>query len=102
MPNRLAGSTSPYLLQHQDNPVDWRPWGDEAFAVARERDLPVCPCELLGARAAREGPRNPGLRPTAGEARWNPVVVSRRAGPRRGVPRSFGPGEQAREDGRAW
>ena len=35
-PARLA-----YLLQHQDNPVDWRPWGDEAFAEARERDVPV-------------------------------------------------------------
>jgi uncharacterized protein YyaL (SSP411 family) len=41
MPNRLAGSTSPYLLQHQDNPVDWQPWGDEAFAEARSRDVPV-------------------------------------------------------------
>ena len=30
--NRLAGSTSPYLLQHADNPVDWYPWGEEAFA----------------------------------------------------------------------
>jgi uncharacterized protein YyaL (SSP411 family) len=39
--NRLAGSTSPYLLQHKDNPVDWQPWGDEAFAEARERDVPV-------------------------------------------------------------
>jgi uncharacterized protein YyaL (SSP411 family) len=41
MPNRLAGATSPYLLQHQDNPVDWREWGEEAFAEARERDVPV-------------------------------------------------------------
>jgi uncharacterized protein YyaL (SSP411 family) len=41
MANRLAESTSPYLLQHADNPVDWRPWGEEAFAVARERDVPV-------------------------------------------------------------
>ena len=41
MPNRLAGATSPYLLQHQDNPVDWREWGDEAFAEARRRDVPV-------------------------------------------------------------
>ena len=32
MPNRLAHETSPYLLQHADNPVDWRPWGEEAFA----------------------------------------------------------------------
>ena len=41
MPNQLAGSTSPYLLQHQDNPVDWRPWSDEAFEEARRRDVPV-------------------------------------------------------------
>ena len=41
MANRLAGSTSPYLLQHQDNPVDWREWGPEAFTEARERDVPV-------------------------------------------------------------
>ena len=39
--NRLAGETSPYLQQHRDNPVDWYPWGDEAFAAARERDVPV-------------------------------------------------------------
>ena len=41
MPNRLAGETSPYLLQHADNPVDWYPWGDEAFARARDEDKPV-------------------------------------------------------------
>jgi uncharacterized protein YyaL (SSP411 family) len=41
MANRLAGATSPYLLQHQDNPVDWWPWSDEAFAEARRRDVPV-------------------------------------------------------------
>ena len=41
MPNRLAASTSPYLLQHRDNPVDWWEWGPEAFAEARRRDLPV-------------------------------------------------------------
>ena len=35
--NRLADETSPYLRQHADNPVDWYPWGDEAFAAARER-----------------------------------------------------------------
>ena len=39
--NRLASATSPYLRQHQHNPVDWFPWGDEAFAAARERDCPV-------------------------------------------------------------
>ena len=36
-----ADETSPYLRQHADNPVDWMPWGDEAFALARERDVPV-------------------------------------------------------------
>jgi uncharacterized protein YyaL (SSP411 family) len=41
MPNRLADETSPYLKQHKDNPVDWYPWGDEAFAEARRRDVPV-------------------------------------------------------------
>ncbi|MDQ6874325.1 MAG: thioredoxin domain-containing protein [Actinomycetota bacterium] len=41
MANRLAASTSPYLLQHADNPVDWWPWGPEAFAEARRRDIPV-------------------------------------------------------------
>ncbi len=41
MSNRLAGESSPYLLQHADNPVDWRPWGAEAFDEARRRDVPV-------------------------------------------------------------
>jgi uncharacterized protein len=39
--NRLAQETSPYLLQHAGNPVDWYPWGDEAFARAREDDKPI-------------------------------------------------------------
>ena len=39
--NRLAGETSPYLRQHADNPVDWYPWGDEAFEKARAEDKPV-------------------------------------------------------------
>ncbi|MFR9795278.1 thioredoxin domain-containing protein [Streptomyces sp. MS06] len=39
--NRLAGVTSPYLLQHADNPVDWWPWSPEAFEEARRRDAPV-------------------------------------------------------------
>src|SRR6059036_4354295 len=39
--SRLAGETSPYLLQHKDNPVDWWPWSDDAFAEARRRDVPV-------------------------------------------------------------
>ncbi|MFI9099605.1 thioredoxin domain-containing protein [Streptomyces fildesensis] len=41
MANRLSRSTSPYLLQHADNPVDWWPWGAEAFAEARERGVPL-------------------------------------------------------------
>ncbi len=39
--NRLADQTSPYLRQHRDNPVDWYPWGPEAFAAAHERDVPI-------------------------------------------------------------
>jgi len=39
--NRLAAETSPYLLQHADNPVDWYPWGEEALSRAREEDKPV-------------------------------------------------------------
>jgi uncharacterized protein YyaL (SSP411 family) len=41
MPNRLALETSPYLLQHRDNPVDWYPWGAEALARARTQDRPI-------------------------------------------------------------
>ena len=41
MANRLAAETSPYLLQHADNPVDWYPWGDAALAAARVRDRPL-------------------------------------------------------------
>ena len=41
MANRLANATSPYLLQHADNPVDWYEWDDEAFEEARRRDVPV-------------------------------------------------------------
>jgi len=39
--NRLAASTSPSLRQHADNPVDWREWGEDAFAEARDRDVPI-------------------------------------------------------------
>ncbi|HTG47782.1 MAG TPA: thioredoxin domain-containing protein, partial [Actinomycetota bacterium] len=39
--NRLAAETSPYLLQHAHNPVDWYPWGEEAFARARGEDRPI-------------------------------------------------------------
>ena len=41
MSNRLAAETSPYLLQHAENPVDWYPWGDEALAKARKEDKPI-------------------------------------------------------------
>lgn len=41
MPNRLVHETSPYLKQHAENPVDWFPWGEEAFALARQADKPV-------------------------------------------------------------
>jgi len=41
MPNRLAAESSPYLQQHADNPVDWFPWGDEAFELARQSGKPV-------------------------------------------------------------
>jgi uncharacterized protein len=41
MPNRLAGETSPYLLQHANNPVGWYPWGDEALSRARDEDRPI-------------------------------------------------------------
>jgi uncharacterized protein len=39
--NRLGNATSPYLLQHAGNPVDWWPWQPEAFEEARRRDIPV-------------------------------------------------------------
>jgi uncharacterized protein YyaL (SSP411 family) len=41
MANRLGSETSPYLLQHKENPVDWNPWGEEALAEARRRDVPI-------------------------------------------------------------
>jgi len=41
MTNRLAQETSPYLLQHADNPVDWYPWGTEALGLARQFDKPI-------------------------------------------------------------
>jgi uncharacterized protein YyaL (SSP411 family) len=41
MSNRLSGESSPYLAQHADNPVDWYPWGDEAFTEARKTGKPI-------------------------------------------------------------
>ena len=41
MPNHLAGETSPYLLQHQNNPVDWYPWGPEALKLAKDQQKPI-------------------------------------------------------------
>ena len=41
MPNRLAHETSPYLLQHRDNPVDWYPWGAEALAKSKAENKPI-------------------------------------------------------------
>ena len=41
MTNRLAQETSPYLLQHAENPVDWHPWGEEALGLSRAQDLPI-------------------------------------------------------------
>ena len=71
--NRLADATSPYLLQHADNPVDWWPWGDEAFAEARAprragaalgrlRRLPLVPRH--GARVVRGRGRRPACSTT--------------------------------------
>jgi uncharacterized protein YyaL (SSP411 family) len=66
MGNRLGASLSPYLRAHADNPVDWYPWGDEALAAARERDVPVlvsigyatCPwCHVM----ARESFSDPAI-----------------------------------------
>src|SRR5690242_21921333 len=41
MPNHLSGETSPYLLEHADNPVDWFPWSPEALARAKREDKPI-------------------------------------------------------------
>lgn len=43
MTKRLGDETSPYLVQHKDNPVDWFPWGEEAPQAARSQDKPVFP-----------------------------------------------------------
>lgn len=85
MPNRLADAVSPYLLAHADNPVDWHPWGEEAFAEARERDVPVfvsigystCHwCHVM----ARESFSDPELAARL-NARFVPVKVDREEHP---------------------
>jgi uncharacterized protein YyaL (SSP411 family) len=84
-PNRLAGEKSPYLLQHAHNPVDWYPWGEEAFARAREKNKPVflscgyatCHwCHVM----ARESFEDPGVAALLNE-RFVPVKVDREERP---------------------
>lgn len=41
IPNRLSKEKSPYLLQHKNNPVDWYPWGEEAFETAKKQNKPI-------------------------------------------------------------
>jgi hypothetical protein len=41
MPNQLAHETSPYLMQHTDNPVDWHPWGPDAMEKSKDEDKPI-------------------------------------------------------------
>ena len=55
MPNRLAGETSPYLLQHAHNPVDWYPWGPEAPERPRTADRPNFPPPRHAACHRRHG-----------------------------------------------
>ena len=66
MSNRLGSATSPYLLQHKDNPVHWWEWGQDAFADARRRDVPIllsvgyaaCHWCHVSGRTLRIRPRN--------------------------------------------
>ena len=71
MANRLAAETSPYLLQHKDNPVDWYAWGDEALQRAHERDVPAA--SHTAARFSRQRPVcspavTPVISPVAGSS----------------------------------
>ena len=65
MPNRLQHESSPYLLQHAENPVDWFPWGEEAFNKAKAEDKPPVP-ELLGKAKNSSRPANPARSGTSG------------------------------------
>src|SRR3954451_9060527 len=85
MPNRLARETSPYLLQHKDNPVDWYPWGPEALQRAREEDKPIllsigysaCHwCHVM----AHESFENPGIAAIMNE-NFVPIKVDREERP---------------------
>jgi hypothetical protein len=85
VPNRLASEKSPYLLQHASNPVDWYPWGDEAFAAARREDKPIflsvgyatCHwCHVM----ERESFEDPGIARVL-NARFVPVKVDREERP---------------------
>ena len=85
MANRLANATSPYLLQHAENPVDWWEWGEDAFAEARRRGVPVllsvgyaaCHwCHVM----AHESFEDPGLAASVNE-RFVPVKVDREERP---------------------
>src|SRR4028119_848709 len=84
MANRLANETSPYLLQHKDNPVDWYPWGEEALKKAREEDRPIllsvgysaCHwCHVLEREPLEEEPRardpRRATRPATGATSWS-------------------------------
>lgn len=97
MSNRLAAATSPYLLQHASNPVDWWPWGEEAMAEARRRDVPLlisigyASCHWLRASANHLVPRESSRRviDLAGQ-RLVPVVGPSRPAAGRAVQRPAG------------
>ncbi|ERK69152.1 hypothetical protein N136_04533, partial [Leifsonia aquatica ATCC 14665] len=85
MANRLQDAISPYLRAHADNPVDWWPWGAEAFAEARRRDVPVMIsigyatclwCHVM----ARESFSDPALAAEL-DARFVPIKVDREEHP---------------------
>jgi uncharacterized protein YyaL (SSP411 family) len=66
--NRLINETSPYLLQHAHNPVDWFPWGEDAFAEARAKNKPI----LLSI----------GYSPVTGATSWSTSRLRMRRSPR--------------------
>ena len=83
--NRLANEKSPYLLQHATNPVEWYPWGEEAFEKARQEDKPIflsigyCHLPLVPRHGARVL-RGPDRRPLMNEAFVN-IKVDREERP---------------------